>query len=1046
MDLKPSAILVRFGVFELDLRARELRKNGLSTGLPEQSIKILALLLEKPGEVVLRQEIRKKLWPNDTVVEFDHSINAAMQRLRQALGDSADRPRYIETLARRGYRWMVPVEWIDPNPDTPQEAVPTAASLPAESTAPNLTGKKISHYRVLEILGGGGMGVVYKAEDLKLGRRIALKFLPEELGNDAKAVERFEREARAASALDHPNICSIYEFGEHEGHPFIVMQLLEGQTLRERMGVESQPRQPLPVNELLDFAIQISSGLEAAHQKGVIHRDIKPANIFITNRREAKILDFGVAKLVQGDGQPHASAPGESHNNAELPDAAPSLLSLTLTGTNLGTAGYMSPEQLLGEELDTRSDLFSFGLVLYEMATGQRAFSGDTAFGIRENVLTQTSRRARELNPAVPAKLEKIIGRALEKDREARYQSAAEMRFDLSNLIQEKRPKLVARRWAIAVGVVASMIAVFWFGRVVLSPPGQLPPEPKLRQLTNNSFENRVLFGAISPDGKYLAYSDANGIRIQLVATGERRVVPQPEEPEGKEVDWEIEGTWFPDSTRFVANAHPMAEDENNWSSQTTSIWLVSVIGGPPHKLRDSAIAFSVSPDGSLIGFASKKGQLGESEIWLMDSSGEQARKLFDTDKGTSIGGLSWSGDGTRVLYTKSDQSGDTLLSRDLKGGPPTFVLDPNEMKQVNDFLWLADGRLLYSVQNPEFSDKACSFWEMRLDSRTGTPTEKPRKLTNWTGFCATNLSETSDGKKLAFVRRSEHTASYVANLAAGGTRILQPKHFPLTERSESVADWAPDSKSVILVSNRTGQYGIYKQFLDKDMSEPLVTHGYERDPHVSPDGKSVIYLGTGENGPWPIRGPEPVMRVSIAGGPSQRLFTASSGSLLTCARSPSDMCAIGEPIEDGKQLTVSAFDPMKGRGPELFRFALGSSDGNWRVNITPDGTRFVALPSSAGPIHIFSLHGDLLQQIRLKGWSRLQTAIWAADGKSLFVTADIRGGAVVLHVDLQGNAHALWEYTGGSGETLVHPSPDGRHLAFDSWTNSANMWLMENF
>ena len=547
---------VRFGDFELDLKAGEVCKGTGKILLQEQPFQILLMLVGNRGEVVTRDEIKKKLWPNDTVVEFDHSIHTAVKKLRQALGDSAEAPRYIETVARRGYRLLVPVERIEASSVDPQTPASTTPSPGAATTGSYLTGRKVSHYRLLNVLGGGGMGVVYRAEDLKLGRQVALKFLPEELGNDEKAVERFEREARAASALDHPNICSIYEFGEHEGQPFIVMQLLEGQTLRERIAVESQSGRPLPMDEIVDLAIQISKGLEAAHEKGIIHRDIKPANIFITNRSEAKILDFGVAKFLQAGEQPHASADPESHN-AMLPDAASSsLYTLTRTGANLGTSGYMSPEQIRGETVDTRSDLFSFGLVLYEMATGQRAFSGDTAHGIREDILKQKSAPAREVNPEVPASLEKIINKAVEKDREARYQTAAEMRADLSNLIQKKEPKLGARKWAMAAGVVVLLIALFWFGRA-RQPSGQSFPELKLRELTNSSFENRVLTGAISPDGKYLAYSDTKGIRIQLVATGETRAIPQPEEPEGKEVDWDVVGTWFPDSTRFVANAHP---------------------------------------------------------------------------------------------------------------------------------------------------------------------------------------------------------------------------------------------------------------------------------------------------------------------------------------------------------------------------------------------------------------------------------------------------------------------------------------------------------
>lgn len=1044
--------LVRFEDLELDLRAGELRQiGGKTVRLSEQPLQILALLLESPGQVVLREEIRNRLWPNDTIVEFEHSINAAMKRLRQALGESAENPRFIETLARRGYRWKTPVQWVEGQQENVERAEPKPDVPSLTAAEGNLIGKKVSHYRVLEVLGGGGMGVVYKAEDLKLGRRVALKFLPEELARDYGALQRFESEARSASALNHPNICTIYEVEEHEGQPFLVMELLEGQTLRELISTAGLRKQPLELAKLLDFAVQIAAGLEAAHQQGIIHRDIKPANIFVTSQGQAKILDFGLAKLsLTGtiaadfpttDHREGASPPYEPKYEAESLTASSPFLSRT--GVAMGTAGYMSPEQIRGERLDARTDLFSFGLVLHEMATGQRPFTGATAAELHNSILNHALVPARELNPELPSIIEEIIKKALEKDREVRYQTASEIRADLGSLRQETQPKSRAfQRWGVAAGAFVLLGAVFW--SIVYQPPSQHDlPDLKQRQLTTNSTGNAVIGGRISPDGRYLAYSDANGIKIKLIETGETQAIPLPNELKDKAVNWEVR-SWFPDGTRFLANAVPHGMGPQELSSQVTSVWVVSLLGGAPRKVRDNAVAYSVSPDGSLISFGTNSGRQGDREIWLMDSRGEQARKLYDTNDDSTISGPVWSPDGKLIVYSQANMGGSNLVSRDLKGGSPSTLFPSPAVELIFDYLWLPDGRLLYSLLEPNATGSAtCNFWEMRLDGRTGRPIEKPRRLTSWSEFCMNFAGVTADGRKLAFLKWTNRTATFIAELDSSGSYISNPR--PLnSENSGTAVDWTADSRALIITSSLTK---IDKQVLGEEVPEPLaILQEGVRDPRVSPDGKWILYFPEGSSTkPIIAVNPEPVMRVSVDGGPSQQVFTANPNSLPFCARSPSQLCVIAEPREDGKQMIFAAFDPLEGRGAELARFDLAPNTHPWAFDLSPDGTRIAALGSPAGPIYILSLRGLATQEIRVKGWSNLKSLNWTANGKGLFVSTDndVPSGAALLHVDLQGNVNVLWTQFLANG---IAPSPDGRHLAFSGYSLDTNIWMIENF
>ena len=471
--------IARFGDFELDPRAGELRRDGARVKLQEQPFRILVMLLEHPGEVVLRDEIRKRLWPNDTVVEMGHGINAAVLRLREALGESAETPRYIETLPRRGYRFNGQVEWETGPPVTIAGGTLTQSRFAGSL---ELTGRTVSHYRVLDKLGRGGMGVVYRAEDLQLGRQVALKFLAPEFAQDPEARDRFQKEARAASALNHPNVCTVYSVEECAGQPVICMELVEGETLSARL-----TRGPVPVTQAVGLAIQVAAALEAAHRKGVVHRDLKPGNLMVTGAG-VKVLDFGIAKM----------------------DRPTVRSTVTEDGDVMGTPQYMSPEQIQGKQTDARSDIFSLGLVFREMLAGS----------------------------LIPPPLDTVIARCLAPAPEARWQTAGDLKAQLESLpapAQVSVPPVPqpapapARR--IPWWMVAAALALVSVAFLLAKLPLHVAPAAPVRFTLTGPVEAHGANVRLSPDGRAVAFSSGGHHFVRYFDRTESQPLVVPEGP-----------------------------------------------------------------------------------------------------------------------------------------------------------------------------------------------------------------------------------------------------------------------------------------------------------------------------------------------------------------------------------------------------------------------------------------------------------------------------------------------------------------------------------
>jgi Tol biopolymer transport system component len=486
---------------------------------------------------------------------------------------------------------------------------------------------------------------------------------------------------------------------------------------------------------------------------------------------------------------------------------------------------------------------------------------------------------------------------------------------------------------------------------------------------------------------------------------------------------------------------------------------MIPATGGAPRKLRDAAIAWSVSPDGSMIAFGTNSGRLGERDLWIMGPNGEQAHRILQVDADRALCCLYFFLGGKRVSYVTTDDSGDRFVTQDLNGGPVTTIMGEPEISSKPDLVWLPDGRLIYSDCSPGVTawslETSCAYWLARFDIRSGRVTEAARRLTNVVGASVYSASATPDGRLVAFIRSTGSSTSYVADIGSDATRIGRAEHFTLDESDEGISDWTPDSRAAIIISSRGGYSALYRQALGSDVAEPIIARteigGIGAAVH-SPDAKWIILLV------WPLTSPgaslpprSQIWRVPTGGGALQQLFSLAPGSAISCTRPPATLCVTAEPTADRKQIVVSAFEAAAGvRGTELLRFDRYPTGGDefqgpLAFALSPDGQWVSTSATPAGPLRILSLRGDPARVLSVKGLNMKGGIAWMPDGRGLIVTTYRDDAAVLLHVDLKGTVHELFKCE--SAETCSGlPSPDGKHLAIYQNKRTANVWTLENF